>query len=534
MRFPLTLARPGWAVLSALSLRARLFLRLGGLLLLMLLIGGAAVWALLHADRRMGALVADALSPVADVGRIQNDYNDSLNALTHAGLTRLPSALDEAKTLIQSNRLDIDRTWKHLQVSGLARQEAQLLAVADAHRKAAEQVVDEAIKQLEAEQYDIAQVQIASDVQPAFVPLHADFANLFAKALQAGDDAAAAAHAESRRALIVLLVVLLLGLGAAALVDSLLIRAVTRSLGQAVTVTQRIADGELGHAIEPGHHDEIGALVRALQRMDQRLALVVREVQHNAAGVTHAADRLAHGNDTLRQRTQAQADSLAGTGLSMTRMTDAVRRNADSAALADRLAAAARLQAEDGSGLVAQTMRSVDAIDAANRRMSDIVGAIDMLAFQTRLLALNATVEAAHAGVHGRSFAVVADEVRQLAQRSADAARDIRHLIEDSRDTVEAGAALADRSAQVLERIVESAVEVSRAVTAISANSRGQSDGIGEIGGAVRHMDEATRQNAALVDEVADAGSALREQADGLRRLVGFFRFAGEMAEAEA
>jgi len=177
MRFPLTLARPRWAVLSTLSLRARLFLRLGGLLLLLLLVGGFAVWALLHADRRMGALVADALSPVSDVGRIQNDYNDSLNALTHAGLTRLPSALDEAKTLIQSNRIDIERTWRRLQASGLARQEAQLLSVTEAHRKAAEQTVDEAIKQLEAEQYDIAQVQIASDVQPAFVPLHADFAN---------------------------------------------------------------------------------------------------------------------------------------------------------------------------------------------------------------------------------------------------------------------------------------------------------------------------------------------------------------------
>ena len=480
---------------------------------------------------------ADALSPVADVGRIQNDYNDSLNALTHAGLTRLPSALDEAKTLIQSNRVDIERTWKHLQASGLARQEAQLLAVADAHRKAAEQVVEEAIKSLEAEQYDIAQVQIASDVQPAFVPLHADFANLFAKALQAGDDAAAAAHRESLRAVAVLLAVLLLGLGAAATVDSLLIRSIGRSLGQAVTVTQRIADGELGHVIEPGHHDEIGALLRALQRMDQRLALVVGQVQQNAACVTHAADRLADGNDTLRQRTLAQAQSLSSTGISMTRMTDAVRRSAESAALADRLAAAARLQAEDGSGLVAETMRSVDAIDAANRRMSDIVGAIDTLAFQTRLLALNAAVEAAHAGEHGRGFAVVAEEVRQLAQRSAAAARDIRHLIDDSRGTVETGAALADRSAQVLEHIVESAQEVSRTVAAISANSRVQSDGIGEIGeigGAVRHMDEATRQNAALVDEVADAGEALREQADSLRRLVGFFRFAGEMADAEA
>ncbi|WP_218156380.1 Tar ligand binding domain-containing protein [Dyella sp. OK004] len=184
-----------------MSLRVRLILRLAGLLLLMLLVGGAAIASLLRADQRMRALVTDSLSPVSDVGRIQNNYSDSLNALTHAGLTRLPSAVEEARTLIQSNSLDIERRWRELQASGLGREQTQLLALADTHRKAAEQVMKEAIRQLDAEQYDLAQLQIASDVQPSFALLHADFANLFAKALQAGDDAAAAEHAASRRTL---------------------------------------------------------------------------------------------------------------------------------------------------------------------------------------------------------------------------------------------------------------------------------------------------------------------------------------------
>lgn len=526
MRFPSIPARLRRFSLAATSLRTRLILRLCGLMLLLLALGGAAAWSLLHADSRMSALVADALHPVSDVGRIQNDYADSLNALTHAGLTRLPSALEEAKTQIQSNRLDIERHWKRLLASGLARDEVQLIAFADTHRKAAEQAIDDALEQLEAEQYDLAQLQIASDVQPAFVPLHADFANLFAKALQAGDGAAAAARRASRRVLGGLLGLLAIGLAAAALLDGLLIRSLTRQLRHAAAVTQRIADGELGHAVDTGRPDEIGALLRALQRMDQRLAQVVRQVQHGAASVRQAAGRLARGNDTLRERTRAQAGSLALTAASMARMADAVRGNAGSAALAERVAAAAREQAEAGSGIVVETARSVQAIDAANRLAGDMLAAIDTLAFQTRLLALNATVEAAHAGAHGRGFAVVADEVRQLAQRSAETARDIRGVIHDSRAKVEAGAALAGHSGEVLRRIVESAAEVSRVVAAISANSRGQSAGIDEVGSAMRDIDDATRRNAALVDEVADAGATLREQADGLTRLVGYFRFA--------
>lgn len=519
-----------WRSLPPLSLRVRLILRLAGLLLLVLLVGGAAIASLLRADQRMRALVADSLSPVSDVGRIQNNYSDSLNALTHAGLTRLPSAVEEAKTLIQSNRVDIERRWRELQVSGLGREQAQLLALADTHRKAAEQVMNEAIGQLDAEQYDLAQLQIASDVQPSFAPLHADFANLFAKALQAGDDAAAAEHAASRRTLAYLLVLLVGGLLVIGVVDGLLIRSLSRSLRRAVAVTQRIANGELGRAFEVGYADEIGALLHALQQMDQRLCVVVSEVQRGAEGVRRAADQLAHGNDTLKQRTEAQVINLERTTTSMAQMTHAVRRSADHALLADRLAAAAREQAEQGCGIVVETAQSVDAIGEAGRRMADIVSAIDTLAFQTRLLALNAAVEAAHAGTHGRGFAVVADEVRELAQRSAEAAREIRGLIDDSRAKVEAGALLADRSGYVLEQIVDAATKVSRAIADISASSRGQSAGIGEIGQSMRQMDETTRQNEALVAEAAEAGRALREQADVLLRQVGFFDLSVEAA----
>lgn len=297
-----------------------------------------------------------------------------------------------------------------------------------------------------------------------------------------------------------------------------------------MAVTRRIANGGLGREFEVGYADEIGALLRALQQMDHRLCVVVSEVQRGAEGVRRAADQLAHGNDTLKQRTQTQAVSLERTTTSMAQMTDALRRSADHALLADRLATAAREQAEQGCGIVVEAAHSVDAIGEAGRRMADIVSAIDTLAFQTRLLALNAAVEAAHAGAHGRGFAVAADEVRELAQRSAEAAREIRGLIDDSRAKVEAGALLADRSGHVLEQIVDAATKVSRAIADISASSRGQSSGIGEIGQSMRQMDETTRQNEMLVAEAAEAGHALREQADMLLRQVGFFDLPAEAA----
>lgn len=506
------------------SLRLRLILRLLGLLLLLLLIGGAAVIALVNADRRMSGLVTNALSPVAAVGRIQNDYNDSLNALTHASLTRLPSAVDEAKTLIQSNRLEIERYWKTLQASGLGQQQAQLLSLADVHRKAAEQVMDEAIKLLETEQFDLAQLQVASDVQPSFAPLHADFANLFAKALQTGDDAAATEHATSLRTLGYLLALLVIGLLTAVTVDSLLIRTVTRRLDQAVKVAQRIAAGDLGHRYETGNADEIGSLLRALQQMEGRLCMVVGDVQRGAERVHAAAEQLAQGNDALSKRTQAQATGLEQASTSMTHMTHAVQRNADSAIRANQLASAAREQAKLGSGMVTETRRSMSAIGEAGQRMADIISTIDTLAFQTRLLALNAAVEAAHAGAHGRGFAVVAEEVRQLAQRSTDAAREIHQLIDDSAMKVEAGTLLADRSSHVLAEIVESTARVSQAIADISANSREQSTGIGQIGQTVLLMDDATQQNAGLVEKAAASGRALREQADVLLRQIGFFQ----------
>jgi methyl-accepting chemotaxis protein len=511
---------------ASLSLRARLTLRLLGLLALLLAIGAAALLALDRADRRSGGLVADALTPVAEVGRVQNDYADSLNALTHAAMTRLPSAVDEAKNQVQANRADIERHWKLLAASGLGRAQAQLMKGAEAHRKAAEESMAQSIQLLDAGNFDIAQLQVSSDLQSSFVPLHADFSNLFEQALKAGGEVVASGHAASRAALAGLLVLILAGVVAAAVLDTLLIRSITRRLGGAIAVAQRIAAGELGQAIELDGADEIGALRRALQQMDKALGAVVDEVRHGAQAVHAAADRLAVDNAALNQRTQAQAAGLQETAASMAQMTRAVQFSADSALRVDELARGAREQAEQGGRIVAEAVASMARIDASSAQLAGLVGEINGIAFQTRLLALNATVEAAHAGDHGRGFAVVADEVRQLAQRCATAAREARRLIEESGTSIRGGAELVDHSGRMLAQIVDSVGKVSAAVADISASSRAQSADIGQVGQAVAQIDEVTQQNAVLVEQAAASGQALRAQADELLRQIGFFRVA--------
>jgi len=510
--------------LPALTLRGRLICRSLAVLLLLLAIGALTLGQVRQADRRIDALLQDGLTPIGAVGRIQNDYSDNLNALTHAALTRLPSAVDDARNQIKANQGDIERQWRVLKRSGLAEQQASLLKLTEVHRQAAQAAMDEAFKALDKEDFDIAQLQVSADVQSAFVPLHADFANLFELATRGGEQGVQQAHAAGRRALLMLVLLLLLGVVAAVLLDVWLIRTIGRQLRGAVAAAERIAAGELGQPIAAGRADEIGALRRALARTDQVLSGVVAQVRHAAQAVHGAADRIVSDNGVLNARSQDQSVGLQQTTASMRQMTRAVRDGVGHAEQADQLAQAAREQAELGAGILQQAVGSMQRIGEVGEQLTSIVEAIDDVAFQTRLLALNAAVEAAHAGEHGRGFAVVAQEVRQLAQRCTDAARQARGLIEDSGAAIRQGTALVERSGDVLGEIVSRAGEVSQAVAAISAASHQQSAGIEQVDAAVSQMDRSTRQNVALVEQAAASGEALRVQADALLGRIDFFR----------
>ncbi|MGB5852757.1 MAG: methyl-accepting chemotaxis protein, partial [Rhodanobacter sp.] len=306
-------------------------------------------------------------------------------------------------------------------------------------------------------------------------------------------------------------------------------RSIRRSIGGepdfAVAMATRIANGDLAKDDDAKVFVE-GSLLAELERMRDRLTGIVGEVQHGSQAVSSAAQQIAKGNDDLSQRTQEQASSLEETAASMEEMTSTVKQNAENASYANQLASGAREQAERGGEVAAQAVAAMDEINASSRKIADIVGLIDEIAFQTNLLSLNAAVEAARAGEQGRGFAVVASEVRSLSQRSAAAAKEIKGLINESVQRVQAGSALVDQSGAALTGIVESVKKVTDIVAEIAAASQEQSAGIDQVNRAVMQMDEVTQQNAALVEEAAAAARAMQEQALELQRQMKFFRLA--------
>lgn len=509
--------------LPTLSLRARLTLRLAGTIVLLLALWTVGGVQLRTADSRLQSMVAETLSPVANVGRIQNDYNDLLDAVVHATLTRLPSAADDAVTAIGSNRHDIDRQWASLTASGLGKAQGKLVALAVEHRKAADASVDAVVELLKAEQYDLAQLQLSNDVQSAVGPLKSDFSNLFSLALDAGKAEAEAQHADVAHGAIWSAILLGIALLLASAMDVAIIRSLSRRLRQAADVAAAIAGGALGTRVHIGRDDEIGRLLASLAAMDAQLGNVVTQVRDRADHVAHAATGIALGNDALNERTRTQTVHVELTTASMTDMATAVAGGLTHAAAANHAVVEARGMTDEGHRVAMDAVESMRAIQRTSERMTDMLDLVDQVAFQTNLLALNAAVEAARAGEHGRGFAVVASEVRGLAQRCGAAARDIRELIAASDEAVQEGVSSVNRAGAVLTGIGERVAALSGLVASVMDATRRQSDGIARIGGAIRGIDDTARENATLVQEAAAASHAMRESAEILRREVAYF-----------
>ena len=332
-------------------------------------------------------------------------------------------------------------------------------------------------------------------------------------------------------------VAMIIGLSGAAMVLGAVIAwriqlSITRPLTQAVTVAQAVAEGDLSREIRVDSKDEVGTLLQALQTVNRDLSRTMQQVRDAAETMKTASVEIAAGNIDLSQRTEQQASSLQQTAASMEQLNATVKNNADTARSAAQMAHSASAAATKGGDVVAQVVDTMQAISEGSKKIADIIGTIDSIAFQTNILALNAAVEAARAGEQGRGFAVVAAEVRALAQRSANAAKEIKSLIGASVESVENGSRLVSDAGSTMSDIVAQVQRVTDLIGEISSATQEQTSGIGQVNQAVVQLDQVTQQNAALVEQSAAASESLQQQAARLVDAVGVFRLDREAVAA--
>jgi methyl-accepting chemotaxis protein len=351
--------------------------------------------------------------------------------------------------------------------------------------------------------------------------------------LRKAQDFRGKADAARDSALRLTLVLGVVGLASGMGVAVLIVRSLVRPIQQAVDIARAVANGDLGSPIHVQGSNETTQLLLALRDMQQGLVTVVTSVRQNSESVAAASAEIARGNLDLSERTEQQASALQQSSATAANLNTTVRNNADNSRHAEQLARGASSIAAQGGEVVSKVVSTMQGISASSRQIGDIIGVIDGIAFQTNILALNAAVEAARAGEQGRGFAVVAAEVRSLAQRSAEAAKQIKDLIGRSVAQVGQGSALVDQAGQTMGEIVKSIQQVSQIVAEITAASSEQSASVQQLGEVVGQLDQTTQQNAALVEQSAAAAASLKEQAQQLVQAVAVFRLAPHTAEGE-
>ena len=445
-------------------------------------------------------------------------------AMRNIGLQSDVSLMQKEEEKVKDQRKKYESAITGLKKLGLDDSETKVLSDIATLDDGVDAAFKEAIVQVLAFNSEGAAKVIANRIDPLNIQTLAQINKLVDMQDSAARDVMAGSVNSDRKLMLLLLGLCALAVAIGVVFAMVITRSITVPLSGAVEVAQKVAAGELTSQVVVEGKDETSKLLQALQDMTASLANTVGDVRMGTELITKASEEIASGNADLSSRTESQASSLEETASSMEELTSTVKQNADNARQANQLAVSASSVAAKGGNVVSQVVDTMGAIKGSSRKIVDIIGVIDGIAFQTNILALNAAVEAARAGEQGRGFAVVASEVRNLAQRSASAAKEIKELIGDSVNKVNAGSKLVDEAGQTMDLIVKSIKQVADIMGEITTATQEQGNGIEQVNQAITRMDEMTQQNAALVEEAAAAAESMQEQAQKLAQAVSIFK----------
>jgi len=509
----------------------RIGVRLGGafaiILCAMIVSGMLSMRSLGVVQQGSQTIFNDRVVPLKQLKQIADAYAVSvIDTVNKANAGRLTA--EQAVSNLSQVNVVVAKAWKSYRATALTPEEAKLASEAEGLLGVADTSVGRARAALEKMSGTVKDQLNAFDgpLYETVDPISDKIGQLVDLQLRVAGEVNDASLDQYRVSRAVMLWMLCGAVAMSALLAWWVTKSITEPIGHAVTFVQDVRDGDLTKTPDVGGRDEISALLQAMLEMQAALSRIVCGVRGGVDSVTTASSEIAAGNHDLSSRTEWQASSLQETASSMEQLTGSVQQSAGNARQASDLAAAASEAAARGGAMVGRIVGTMNEITHSSHKIADITGVIDAIAFQTNILALNAAVEAARAGDQGRGFAVVAGEVRMLAQRSAQAAKEITALIGNSVDKVENGSREVDEAGQAMEEIVAQVIKVSSLINEIAAAAQEQSSGISQVNQAVAQMDEVTQHNAALVEESAAAAGSLAQQAKTLGESVAVFRLA--------
>lgn len=511
-------------MLKDISIKSRLIFMIALLSLMMLVIGGTGIYGLGSVNDSLKTVYEDRTVAMGQLDQVIRIVNRNQMVIAKS-LTGDPAQMGKAMDEIDKNIAEASKVWGEYMATYLTPDEKKLAEqFANARKSFVEEGLRPAMTAARAQDAKLATEILHGKMTPLFEKLNDSLNALIKLQLDEAKNEYQQSQSFFGKFKVFSISAILFALVFGAMFGLWLISSITKPLNYAVDIAEHIADGDLTQHIHSDSNDETGKLLEALKNMNEHLIKTVGEVRIGTDTIATASSQIAAGNLDLSSRTEQQASSLEETASAMEELTSTVKQNADNAGQANQLVVAATDYAVKGQAVVGQVVDTMGSIKESSRKIVDIIGVIDGIAFQTNILALNAAVEAARAGEQGRGFAVVASEVRNLAQRSAGAAKEIKTLIDDSVEKVDAGGKLVDSAGATMIQIVTSVKQVADIMSEIASASHEQSDGIEQVNLAVMQMDETTQQNAALVEQAAAAAASMQNQAANLAETVSVFK----------